>query len=34
MTWRAGEPLSIEAGITKGTEPVQIGAISFVPSHA
>jgi hypothetical protein len=62
MTWRAGEPLSIEAGqastfelrfqsrgglsctkpmqleasagITKGTEPVQIGAVSFVPSHA
>ena len=62
MTWRAGEPLSIEAGqastfelrfqsrgglsctkpmqleasagITKGAEPVQIGAVSFVPSHA
>ena len=62
MTWRAGEPLSIEAGqastfelrfqsrgglsctkpmqleasagITKGTEAVQIGAVSFVPSHA
>ena len=62
MTWRADEPLSIEAGqagtfelrfqsrgglsctkpmqleasagITKGTEPVQIGAVSFVPSHA
>jgi len=62
MTWRAGEPLSIDAGqattfelrfqsrgglsctkpmqleasagITKGTEPVQIGAVSFVPSHA
>jgi len=62
MTWRAGEPLSIEAGqsgtfelrfqsrgglsctkpmqleasagITKGTEPVQIGAVSFIPAHA
>ena len=61
VTWRAGEPLPIEAGqtgtfelrfesrgglsctkpmqleasagLTKGTEPVQIGAISFVPLH-
>ena len=61
-TWRASDPLSIEAGqsgtfelrfmsrgglsctkpmqleasagITKGAEPVQIGAVSFVPSHA
>ncbi len=30
------KPMQLEAsaGITKGTEPVQIGAVSFVPSHA
>ncbi len=61
-TWKASDPLSIEAGqegtftlrfqsrgglsctkamqleasagITKGAEPVRIGAVSFVPSHA
>ena len=61
-TWRANDPLPIEAGqastfelrfmsrgglsctkpmqleasagITKGAEPVRIGAVSFVPSHA
>jgi hypothetical protein len=61
-TWKAGDPLSIEAGgadtfelrfmsrgglsctkpmqleastgITRGAEPVRIGAVSFVPSHA
>jgi hypothetical protein len=61
-TWRASDPLSIEAGqastfelrfmtrgglsctkpmqleasagITKGAEPVRLGAVSFVPSHA
>jgi hypothetical protein len=61
-TWKANDPLSIEAGqagtfelrfmsrgglsctkpmqleasvgITKGAEPVRIGAVSFVPSHA
>jgi hypothetical protein len=30
------KPMQLEAsaGITKGTEPVRIGAVSFVPSHA
>jgi hypothetical protein len=30
------KPMQLEAsaGITKGTEPVRIGAVSFIPSHA